>query len=128
MKKCILIKTNLEFKVVELPDDDGFNDEVYKLLNCKCWEGVPGYFGTYLMVDESGKINSPPKEINLLANVLYAPYLFGEDVLCGDVLVSTIGLNEQDETDLVSLSDRKLAKLLDVLGSAQAKIKEVLKD
>ena len=126
MRKCILIKTNLEFEVVELPEDDTFNDEVYKLLDCECWEGVPGVFETYLMVDESGKLKRPPKKENLLACSLYAGFIFGEDVLVGDVLVSTIGKNEDGESDLVSLSDRKLECIMAFLLSAKSAILKIV--
>lgn len=122
MRKCILIHTDLKYEVVELPDDDTFNDEVYKLLNCSCWEGVPGMFGTYLMVDESGKLKNPPKKENLLANSLYPGFLFSNDVLVGNVLVSKIGTNEDNESDLVSLSDKDIKYISDSLKLAKKAI------
>lgn len=102
MRKCILIKTNLEISVVDLPDDDTFNDEVYKLLNCSCWEGVVNNFGLYMLVDENGKVSKPPKELNPIATLIYPGA--GKDYIAGDVLISKIGRNAQGETDLVSLS------------------------
>lgn len=119
MRKCILIRTNLEYEVVELPDDNTFNDEVYKLLGCSCWEGVPGLFGTYLMVDESGKIKNPPKEVNSLANCITNLFFNSNDLLVGNVLVSTIGMNELGESDLVSLSEFKIKHLLVWLKSSK---------
>lgn len=128
MMKCILIKTNLEFEVVELPEDDTFNDEVYKLLDCECWEGVPGAFGTYLMLDESGKIKNPPKQENLLASSLYTRSKFGIDVLAGDVLVSTIGIDAQGEYDLVTLPDDDIEIVLASLMLSKNTIIELLKE
>ena len=122
MRKCILIHTDLKYEVVELPDDDTFNDEVYKLLDCSCWEGVPGMFGTYLMVDECGKLKNPPKKENLLANSLYPGFLFSNDVLVGNVLVSKIGTNEDGESDLVSLSDKDIKYIFDSLKLAKKAI------
>ena len=128
MRKCILIKTNFEYEVVELPEDDTFNSEVYKLLDCECWEGVPGCFGTYLILDESGKIKNPPKDANPLASLLYASLpLFNGDILAGDVLVSTIGYNSEGESDIVSLSDSQLNRVLNCLCLYQEDLKAIYK-
>ncbi len=124
MRKCILIKTNFEYEVVELPEDDTFNSEVYKLLDCECWEGVPGCYGTYLILDESGKIKSPPKKPNPLAFLLYSSaFLFNLDILCGDVLVSTIGYDSQGESNIVSLSDFQINRILNCLSLFKDEIK-----
>lgn len=126
MRKCILIKTNFEYEVVELPEDDTFNSEVYKLLNCECWEGVAGCFGTYLILDESGKIKNPPKDANPLASLLYSSaLLFNNDILAGDVLVSTIGYNSQGESDIVSLSDFQINRVLKCLSLYQEELKAI---
>ena len=126
MRKCILIKTNFEYEVVELPDDDTFNSEVHKLLDCECWEGVPGCFGTYLILDESGKIKNPPKDANPLASLLYSSVpLFIGDVLAGDVLVSTIGCNSEGESDIVSLSDFQINRVLSCLSLYQEDLKAI---
>ena len=126
MRICILIKTNFEYEVVELPEDDSFNSEVYKLLNCECWEGVPGCFGTYLILDESGKIKNPPKEANPLASLLYSSaLLFNNDILAGNVLVSTIGYNTDGESDIVSLSDFQLNRVLNCLSLYKDELKAI---
>ncbi len=110
MRKGILIKTNNTVSVVELPEDDTFNDEVYKLLNCSCWEGVVTDLGFYMLVDENGKITEPPKKINALATAIYPGYL--ADYIAGDALILKIGKNADGESDLVSLSDTNISKLL----------------
>lgn len=110
MRKGILIKTNCSISVVELPEDDTFNDEVYKLLNCSCWEGVITDLGCYMLVDENGKMTKPPKLPNCLATAIYPG--FPDDYICGDTLILKIGKDSHGESDLVSLSDIEISKLL----------------
>lgn len=117
MRKCILVKTNLEISVVELPEDDTFNDEVYKLLDCTCWEGVTLGSGLYMLFDENGKLTEPAKELNRLATMIYPGGSI--DPIVGDVLLSKIGKNVNGESDLVSLSDVELTSLQVALKSVK---------
>lgn len=113
MIKCILVKIDNSFSVVELPDDNTFNDEVYKLLDCTCWEGVTNIFGYYMLLDENAKISNEPKIINILATTIYSG--FPNDYILGDVLISKIGIDSDGETNLVSLSDEDIVKLTKAL-------------
>ena len=113
MIKCILIKTNFEYEIVELPEDDTFDSEVHKMLDCEFYDEAPGYCGTYLIFDESGNIKSPPKKPNMLASFFYSSaFLFNFGILYGDVLILNTGYDSQGESNFISLSDFQFNKVL----------------
>lgn len=78
------------------------NDQIHRLLDCEIFECVYLADDVMLIVDESGKIISPPKSINLRASVLY-PGFFNSDPIVGDVLVACEGFYD-GEPDIVPLS------------------------
>ena len=131
MIKCILVKIDNSFSVVELPDDNTFNDEVYKLLDCTCWEGVNTALSLYMLVDENGKISKSKKDINFLASLLtlfpLENYVLGDvpnDAICGDVLISKVRRNEYGECALVSLTDIDIKQMSFLLEETLEVIKE----
>lgn len=78
------------------------NEQIHRLLNCEIFECVYLAHDLMLIVDEVGKIISPPKPINLRASVLY-PGFFNSDPIVGDVLVACEGFYD-GEPDIVPLS------------------------
>lgn len=57
-------------------------DQIYDVLQCDCFEQVSLRIpGIVILVDESGKIKSPPRSHNELASRLYGGYEFGDDIV-----------------------------------------------
>lgn len=104
--KFVLIKTTGEIGIVDI-DYDNFLDECYKLLDCTCIEIARCEDNYRFIIDESGKIKDPPKELNVKASMIYPAVPF--DCLVGDVLVGKLDSNDPsefaslDEDDIIHL-------------------------
>lgn len=86
-------------------------DEFYKAIDCSCLENVRTVIpGVCLIVDESGRIEDPPKPHNVAASWLYAGWYLGRDDIVGSAIVCTIDLVD-GESDWVPLCPAQLAKV-----------------
>ena len=113
--RFVLVTVSGAAEVVTL-DYDKFLDEAYKLLDCSCIEMVRAEGGYHFVLDESGKIKTPPKKVNTLACRAY-PAL-PNDYLAGDVLIGRIDysfeggefvfLTEQDIEKIQFMLQRKI--------------------
>ena len=116
--KFILIKTNLEFEVVNI-DFNCFLQKCYELIDCNCIEVcVPRPFSGCLryIVDDCGKLNGQP--FNLLATVFYDR----EDHIFGNVILGTIAQNEFGELDVHGLADEQCNLLCKYLSALRAEL------
>lgn len=64
------------------------------------------------IVDELGKVKSPPSAVNMLASMLYDN---PNDFLVGAVVIGWIG-SRNGETDIVPLPPKVMEKLCDICG------------
>ena len=104
--KFVLVKTNGEAGVVDI-NYDNFLDECYNLLDCSCIEFACCEDNYRFIIDESGKIKEPPKELNRCASMIYPPVPF--DYLAGDVLIGKLDPN--DPSEFTSLDEDDLFHL-----------------
>ena len=102
------LKVDGSFQRVDIANPD-FNDEVHRLVNCKWYELVhlPGDY--YLVVDELGRVCEKPKDVNVLASMLYPGTPHGDPIV-GDVLIGKLGY-VNGESDMVGLSEEELKTL-----------------
>lgn len=92
--------------------------QIHTAIGCSCFEMVRTVLpGLVILVDESGKLKSPPQRHNHLASQLYAGWLLGLDDICGPAIVFALRPTElYGELDLFPLSPAELAKLSLCLG------------
>lgn len=70
-------------------EQDQLLEGLHKALECDCVESVRTVLpGILLIVDESGKVKTPPKELNLYASMLYGGFIHGE-YIAGDAMLAT---------------------------------------
>lgn len=93
-------------------------DQIYAAIGCSCFEMVRTVIsGIVILVDESGKLKSPPQRHNELASRLYAGWLLGHDDIVGPAIVFAERRTEPyGEHDIFPLNDVELAKLSLALG------------
>ena len=74
------------------PSIEGLNiDQIYAAIGCSCFEQVRTVIpGIVLLVDESGKMKTPPQRHNELASRFYLGYLRGLDNIAGPAIVAAM--------------------------------------
>ena len=116
--KFILIKTNLDFQIVNI-DRYNFLQKCYELIGCCCIEVcVPRPLSGCLryVVDDCGKLND--QHFNLLASVFYDR----DDPIFGNVILGVCGVNEYGEQDICGLTDEQCKLLCNILSSIKASL------
>lgn len=101
------------------PSIEGMSlDQIYQHIGCSCMEQVRTVIpGIVLLVDESGRVKSPPQRHNEIASRLYYGWLVGMDDIVGPALVCALRPTEPlGELDLFPLNQVELAKLSLCLG------------
>lgn len=101
------------------PSIEGMSlDQIYQHIGCSCMEQVRTVIpGVVLLVDESGRVKSPPQRHNEIASRLYYGWLVGMDDIVGPALVCSLRPTEPlGELDLFPLNQVELAKLSLCLG------------
>lgn len=93
-------------------------DQIYAAIGCSCFEQVRTVIpGIVILIDESGKMKTPLKPPNHLANRLYAGYLYGLDYIAGPAIVCAMRPTPPiGEHDLFPLYPKELQQLSAVLG------------
>lgn len=72
--------------------------ELYKLIDCNCVEQVRTVIhNLVLIVDESGRIKTPPKEHNDLASCLYLGWILGSDDIVGTAVLTSLEVDPESE-------------------------------
>ena len=101
------------------PSIDGLClDQIYAAIGCSCFEQVRTIIpGIVILIDESGKMKTPPQLHNELASRLYAGYLYGFDNIVGPAIVCAMRPTPPiGEHDLFPLYPKELQQLSAVLG------------
>ena len=93
-------------------------DQIRAAIGCSCFEQVRTVIpGIVILVDESGKLKSPPQRHNHLASQLYAGWLLGGDDIVGPAIVFALRSTEPyGEQDIFPLNPAELARLSLCLG------------
>lgn len=93
--------------------------DLYSVIGCSCVEPVRTVLpNIVIMVDESGRIKSPPKPHNELASRLYAGWLLGRDNIVGTAVVFALRPTEPiGELDLFPLTPAEESLLSLSLGA-----------
>lgn len=102
------------------PSLDGLNlHQIHAAIGCSCFEQVRTVLpGIVVLVDESGKLKSPPQRHNELASRLYRGWLLGMDNIAGPAIVCALRpTGPLRELDLFPLNQTELAKLSLCLGA-----------
>lgn len=101
------------------PSIEGLNlDQVYAAIGCSCFEQVRTIIPSIvLLVDESGKLKTPPQTHNELASRFYLGYLLGLDDIAGPAIVAAMRPSPPiGEYDLFPLLHSELLKVELILG------------
>lgn len=110
---------NIERKPYEWIDGEGLDQDcLHQLIGCDCLEQVRTVLpNIVLVIDESGKIKSPPQAHNEFASRLYYGYQIGMDNIVGPALVCSLRRTKlYDELDWFELSPADLVCLSSFLG------------
>ena len=91
--------------------------DLYPILDCSCCEQVRTCLrDIVIMVDESGRVKTPPKPHNEIASQLYLGYHFAGDDICGTAVVfalrPTPPYGEQDLFPLTAAQELQLAQII----------------
>ena len=109
--KYVLIKTDNTVEIVDI-EHDNFLNKCYELIKCNFIEITTPNFGCSqfrIVLDDMCKLNDQP--FNRLATVFYA----SNDILFGNVIIGTAGLNEYGEYDFIGLEEEEAIRLKDYL-------------
>ena len=69
-------------------------NEIYRIIGADFFEQVSLQLpGIVILIDECGKIKTPPQEHNELASRLYGGYQFGDDIVGPAIFFKRIGPN-----------------------------------
>ena len=103
--KHLVIYPSGEMKWVELHRARKFDDiycgdyaydlnEIYRVIGADFFEQVSLQLpGIVILIDECGKVKTPPQEHNELASRLYGGYPFGDDIVGPAIFFKQIGPN-----------------------------------
>lgn len=93
----------------------------HEVIGCDCVEQVRTVVpGVCLLVDESGRIKSPPQQHNETASWFYLGYILGRDDIVGPaILISLRPIDPLGELDWFPLSIAQEDFLSDLLKDAQ---------
>lgn len=100
-------------------DGEGISlDQVHQQISCNCVKLVRTVLtGIVLLVDDSGRVKTPPQRHNEIASRLYRGWLLGMDNIVGPVIVCSERPTEPlGELDLFPLSSAEISKLSLCLG------------
>lgn len=109
----------IERKPYKWIDGEGLDqDMLHDLIGCSCLEQVRTVLeNIVLVIDESGRIKSPPQAHNDIASKLYLGWILGHDDIVGPALVCSLRpVEPYGELDWMPLSPRDLANLSLFLG------------
>lgn len=117
MDKYLVIYPSGELRWVELRSNLRL-DQLHEIIGCSCVEQVRTVLpGICIVIDESGKIKSPPQLHYELASRLYYGYFIGCDNIVGPAVVMALRpTGPLQELDWFPLNDSELAKLSLYLG------------
>lgn len=130
LEKYLCIEPSGEVRWIELERKPRYNavyngeealslKDLYPILDCSCCEQVRTCLrDIVIMVDESGRIKTPPKPHNEIASQLYLGWHFGGDDICGTAVVFALRpippYGEQDIFPLTPDQEEKVAQILGV--------------
>lgn len=100
--KYVLVKTDNTVEIVEISSDN-FLERCHELINCSVIEvATPncGRSSFRIVLDDDGKFNG--QKVNKLATIFYNT----PDLLFGNVLICTEGINEHGEYDLIGFDEQ----------------------
>lgn len=92
----------------------GLLNALHSAIGCDCVENVHSIFSPIcLIVDESGRIKTPPQVHNPLASLLYAGWILGCDDIVGPCVLASMRRcdNEYGDMDWFPLNDDELSVL-----------------
>lgn len=101
------------------PSIEGMSlDQIHAAIGCRCIEQVRTIIpGIVILIDECGKMKTPPQAHNELASRLYMGYLCGLDDIVGPAVVAAMRPTPPiGEHDLFPLWPNELQQLSSVLG------------
>lgn len=113
--KYVLVKTDNNVEIVEISSDN-FLKRCHELINCSFIEVTTPNCGRSrfrIVLDDDGKFNG--QKFNKLATIFYNT----PDLLFGNVLICTEGINEHGEYDLIGFDEQtanELVKSLNVVS------------
>lgn len=89
-------------------------DRLHEIIDCDCVEQVRTIIpDLVLIVDESGRVKTPPKEHNELCSWLYMGWIVGVDDIVGTAVLATLKpVGPYHELDWFTITDRQKAFLL----------------
>lgn len=118
MDKYLVIFPSGELRWVELSSGRRRLDQMDEIIGCDCVEQVRTVIpGICIVIDESGKIKSPPQPHNELASRLYYGYHVGADNIVGPAVVCALRpTGPYQELDWFPLDPAELARLSLYLG------------
>lgn len=71
---------------------------LHEIIDCNCVEQVRTVIhNLVLIVDESGRIKTPPKEHNDLASCLYLGWILGSDNIVGTAVLASLEVDPESE-------------------------------
>lgn len=116
--KYLVISTSGDLRWVELSSGPRRLDQMHEVIGCSCVEQVRTVIpGICIVIDESGKIKTPPQPHNELASRLYYGFLVGADNIVGPAVVCALRpTGPYHELDWFPLDPAELAKLSLYLG------------
>ena len=116
--KYLVIYPSGELRWVALSSNLRRLDQLHELIGCSCVEQVHTVIpGICIVIDESGKLKSPPQLHNELASRLYYGYHIGCDNIVGPAVVMALRpTGPYHELDWFPLDPSELAKLSLCLG------------
>lgn len=93
--------------------------DIYPILDCSCCEQVRTCLrDIVIMVDESGRVKTPPKPHNEIVSRLYLGWILGDDDIVGTAVVfalrPTPPYGERDIFPLTPDQEEKVAQILGV--------------
>lgn len=109
--KYVLIRTDNTVEIVDIETND-FLSKCHELIKCNFIEITTPNCGRSqfrIVLDDMGKLND--QHFNKLATVFYA----SNDMLFGNVIIGTAGLNEYGEYDFIGLDEEEAIRLKNYL-------------
>lgn len=106
-----------ELKLETIPRDQML-DRMYEIIGCDCVEQVHTIIpDVCIVIDESGKIKTPPQLFNPRASLLYNGWLRGRDPILGPaILVGLARIGPYDEFDWFPLEPRQFFRVMSAIG------------
>ena len=129
LEKYLCIEPSGEVRWIELERKPRFNGvyngeealslkDLYPIIGCSCCELVRTCLrDIVIMVDECGRIKTPPKPHNEIASQLYLGWHFGGDDICGTAVVFALRFTPPyGEQDIFPLTPDQEVQVAQILG------------